>query len=166
MVTDWQNNTILSNSQLMELTIGTPALLFSTVSLMMIAFTNRYLAIAGLIRDLHEKFQTKPEEFYVAQIRILHRRVYLIRDIQTIIVSSLLLSALSMLFIYLQEQPIAQFLFFAALIMQIVALSLSVWEISMSINALKIELGDMEKQLVGSRYSFFGLRRGEEESSK
>jgi Protein of unknown function (DUF2721) len=147
----------------MELTIGNPALLFSTVSLMMIAFTNRYLAITGLIRDLHEKFQATPEQVYVAQIRNLHRRVYLIRDIQVVIVVSLLLSAVCMLAIYLQNQGLAQFLFFAALVMQILALALSVWEISMSINALKIELSDMEKQLQGSRIDIFRRFRSSDE---
>jgi len=147
----------------MELTISTPAILFSTVSLMMIAFTNRYLAIANLIRELHDKFRqnTDINSNYVAQIKHLHRRVYIIRNLQFIIVSSLLLSAISMLFIYLQYQPVAQVLFFLALLLQILALILSIWEISISIHALKIELSDMEDQL-GSRYGLFGrIRNGE-----
>ncbi|MFN4147079.1 MAG: DUF2721 domain-containing protein [Runella sp.] len=139
----------------MELTISTPALLFSTVSLMMIAFTNRYLAIANLIRDLHERFQKNPQQNYVDQIKQLHRRVHIIRNIQFIIVCSLFLSAVSMLCIYLQYQAVAQTLFFLALLLQIVALGLSIWEISISIHALKIELSDMEEQL-GHRFDFFG----------
>ncbi|MCU0339311.1 MAG: DUF2721 domain-containing protein [Spirosomaceae bacterium] len=145
----------------MELTISTPAILFSTVSLMMIAFTNRYLAIASLIRELHEKFQKDAHENYVAQIKQLHRRVYIIRNIQFIIVSSLLLSAISMLSIYLQYQPFAQGLFFAALLLQILALALSIWEISISIRALKIELSDMEEQL-GKRFDLFGRPKEEQ----
>lgn len=139
----------------MELSISTPAILFSTVSLMMIAFTNRYLAIASLIRELHDKFRISPDENYVEQIKHLHRRVHIIRNIQFIIVTSLLLSAVSMLFIYLQYQSIAQVLFFVALLLQIAALSLSIWEISLSIHALKIELSDMEEQL-GKQFGFFG----------
>lgn len=139
----------------MELAISTPAILFSTVSLMMIAFTNRYLAIASLIRELHDKFRISPDENYVEQIKHLHRRVHIIRNIQFIIVSSLLLSAVSMLFIYLQYQSVAQVLFFVALLLQIGALSLSIWEISLSIHALKIELSDMEEQL-GKQFGFFG----------
>jgi hypothetical protein len=139
----------------MELAISTPAILFSTVSLMMIAFTNRYLAIASLIRELHDKFRVSPDKNYVDQIKHLHRRVHIIRNIQFIIVSSLLLSAVSMLFIYLQYQSIAQVLFFVALLLQIGALSLSIWEISLSIHALKIELSDMEEQL-GQQFGFFG----------
>ena len=142
----------------MELTISTPAILFSTVSLMMIAFTNRYLAIASLIRELHDKFRQNADANYVAQIKHLHRRVYIIRNIQFIIVSSLLLSAISMVFIYLQYQSVAQVLFFVALLLQILALTLSIWEISISIHALKIELSDMEEQL-GSRYGLFGRMR-------
>jgi ABC-type multidrug transport system permease subunit len=145
----------------MELTISTPALLFSTVSLMMIAFTNRYLAIASLIRELHEKFQKNAEENYVAQIKQLHRRVYIIRNIQFIIVCSLFLSAVSMLCIYLQYQSVAQALFFTALLMQIAALGLSIWEISISIHALKIELSDMEEQL-GKRFDLFGRSKDEQ----
>ncbi len=145
----------------MELTISTPAILFSTVSLMMIAFTNRYLAIASLIRELHDKFRISPDENYVAQIKHLHRRVHIIRNIQFIIVSSLLLSAISMLFIYLHYQYVAQVLFFIALLLQIAALSLSIWEISLSIHALKIELSDMEEQL-GKRSGFFGRFKAEE----
>ena len=139
----------------MELAISTPALLFSTVSLMMIAFTNRYLAIASLIRDLHDKFQTNKSASYVDQIRSLHRRLQLIRNIQIIIVSSLLLSSVCILLIMQGLQVAARGLFYGALVMQIVALGLSVWEISMSIGALKIELSDMEDQL--DRWRLFGV---------
>ncbi|WP_028665535.1 DUF2721 domain-containing protein [Runella zeae] len=145
----------------MELSISTPAILFSTVSLMMIAFTNRYLAIASLIRELHDKFRVTPDVNYVEQIKHLHRRVHIIRNIQFIIVTSLLLSAISMLFIYLHYQSAAQMLFFVALLLQIAALGLSVWEISLSIHALKIELSDMEEQL-GKRSGFFGRFRVDE----
>ncbi len=148
----------------MELTISTPALLFSTVSLMIIAFTNRYLAIAGLIRELHEKLQKEPDEQnYLAQIKILHRRVYMIRNIQVIIVSSLLMSCLCILAIFTGRQNIAHGLFFTALLMQITALVLSVWEISMSITALKIELSDIEEKLDRSRFGIFGPRPKDEQ---
>jgi Protein of unknown function (DUF2721) len=146
----------------MELTVSTPALLFSTVSLMMIAFTNRYLAIASLIRELHDKFNIKAEKRLVQQISHLHRRVYLIRNIQVMIVSSLLFSALCVLCIYLGQQSWAKFLFFSALGLQILALVLSIWEITMSINALKIELSDMEDQLGGTSYDLFGRLKKED----
>lgn len=139
----------------MELTITTPALLFSTVSLMIIAFTNRYLAIASLIRDLHERFQKSPDSNYVEQIKQLHRRIYIIRNIQFLIVCSLFLSAISMALIFFQYQFGAKVLFFMALLLQIASLALSIWEISISIRALKIELSDMQEQL-GDKFDLFG----------
>lgn len=142
----------------MELTISTPALLFSTVSLLMIAFTNRFLAIASLIRDLHEKFRTKPDTVYVAQIQNLHRRLLIIRNIQISSVVSLLLSAICMLVIFQGNQLEARWLFVAALVMQILALTLSVFEISISINALRIELSDMEKELGRRSFELFNIR--------
>ncbi|WP_375447690.1 DUF2721 domain-containing protein [uncultured Fibrella sp.] len=142
----------------MELTISTPALLFSTVSLLMIAFTNRFLAIASLIRDLHDKFRTNPEIVYVDQIRNLHRRLRLIRNIQILAVLSLLVSAISMALIYWDKQLVASYLFGLALVLQISALVVSVVEISISINALQIELSDMEKELGHRRFDLFALR--------
>ncbi len=142
----------------MELTISTPALLFSTVSLLMIAFTNRFLAIASLIRDLHDKFRTNPEDVYVGQIKNLHKRLYLIRNIQVFSVLSLLLSAICMFAIFQNNQLIARYLFGIALLFQIVALLISVWEISISIKALGIELSDMEKELGHHRFDLFALR--------
>ncbi len=46
----------------MELELSTPALLFSAITLMMLAFTNRFLAIANLIRGLHERHRENPDE--------------------------------------------------------------------------------------------------------
>ena len=129
----------------MELTIGTPALLFSTVSLLMIAFTNRFLAIANLIRELHDKFKIdKSDKIIVEQIKNLQKRLVIIRNVQIISISSLLLCAFSMSFIFFQEQNIAKWLFAGGLSLQILALIMSVLEITMSMSALKIELSDME----------------------
>lgn len=129
---------------IMELTIGTPALLFSTVSLLMIAFTNRFLALASLIRDLHDKYKTEEEkENIVAQIKGLQRRIRIVRNIQIIAISSLLLSAVCMLLIFLERELAAKWFFGGALMLQIVALTLSVREITLSMNALKLELSDM-----------------------
>ncbi len=131
----------------MELTVSTPALLFSTVSLLMLAFTNRFLAISSLIRTLHEKVRDNPDRNYTAQIRNLHRRLILIRNIQIMSIFSLLLSAICMLVIFTGNQMAARYLFGIALVLQIGALTVSALEISISINALQIELSDMEDEL-------------------
>lgn len=131
-------------SCIMELTISTPALLFSTVSLLMIAFTNRFLALASLIRDLHVKYKTEEEkENIIAQIVGLKRRIRIVRNIQIIAISSLLLSAVCMLLIFLEKELAAKWFFGGALMLQIVALTLSVREITLSMNALELELSDI-----------------------
>ena len=141
----------------MELTLSTPALLFSTVSLLMIAFTNRFLAIATLIRDLHGKFQKNPETVFVEQIKNLHARLRLIRTIQVMALLSLLLSSICMLFLLENKLELAYSFFVSALVFQIAALALSVVEISISIKALKIELQDMEEQLGKRRFELFNI---------
>lgn len=141
----------------MELTLSTPALLFSTISLLMIAFTNRFLAIANLIRDLHKQFQQNPDGIVEAQIKSLHMRLRLIRTIQALAVLSLLCSALCMLFLFQEQVIIARILFIGALVLQIIALGLSVVEISVSITALKLELNDMEEALGRRSFEFFNI---------
>lgn len=131
----------------MELTLSTPAILFSTVSLLMIAFTNRYLALASLIRELHDKFKLdKTDKLIILQIKNLQKRVKLIRNIQFIAISSLLLSAICMMLIFLGKPNTAAWFFGGGLVMQIIALTMSVAEITLSMNALKIELSDMENE--------------------
>lgn len=124
----------------------------------MIAFTNRFLAISSLIRDLHDKFRTNPETVYVDQIKNLHRRLKLIRNIQILAVLSLLVSAVCMALIYWNNTLAASYLFGLALVLQISALVLSVFEISISINALQIELSDMEQELGHRRFDLFTIR--------
>lgn len=129
----------------MELNISTPALLFSIVALLMVAFTNRFMSIAGLIRDLHEKFQENPHnELITKQITNLRTRVNLIRNMQVVSVSSLLLSVICMLLIFLGLPLAAPFIFIASLFLLCIALVMSAWEIAISTHALNIELSDME----------------------
>jgi Protein of unknown function (DUF2721) len=128
-----------------QLTLGTPALLFSTVSLLMIAFTNRFLAIASLIRELHEKFQEKPTHFYGAQIKSLRRRILLIRRMQMTSVLSLLVSMISMFLVFQGETRWASLFFVAGMVLQTLALVMSAYEIYISTEALQVELSDMEE---------------------
>jgi Protein of unknown function (DUF2721) len=132
----------------MELTISTPALLFSTVSLLMIAFTNRSLAISSLVRELHDQFRKNPsDKFIILQIRSLQKRIKLIRNMQVTIIVSMLMSAVCMLLIFIDEQIGARWLFGLALLLQIIALSISAIEITQSMRALEFELHDMKEHL-------------------
>ena len=125
--------------------ITTPAILFSTVSLLLLAFTNRYLAMANLIRGLHKKFQEDGtrDDRLVPQIKLLLLRLRLIRNMQIISVLSLLFSAISMFLLFFGYLDAGKWLFVSAMCFQIIALLMSVYEITLSNQAIKIELSDM-----------------------
>lgn len=128
--------------QNIELT--TPALLFSTVSLVMLAYTNRFLALAKLIRDLYDKHHVKPDSMTMLQIQILVKRVNLVKKMQFLCVSALLLSVLSMLCLVWDVQRVSAFLFILALVLLSLSLLFSVWEISLSTQALDVSLNEMQ----------------------
>jgi hypothetical protein len=135
----------------MELGIGTPALLFSTVSLLMIAFTNRFVSLASLIRGLHEKFQVKPDDSILKQIQNLRLRMKLIQQMQIIAIFSLILSVICMFFIFFEMALLSHWFFGISLVGMTIALMLSAWEIFISTKALKVELADME-DVLGKRH--------------
>jgi hypothetical protein len=129
----------------MELTLNAPALLFPTVSLLLLAYTNRFLALATLIRNLHAQYKTEPSPHILAQINNLRRRVKLIRDMQVLGVFSLFLSALCMFLIFGENSLLAKYIFGSSLLALMASLSLSIAELYISIKALNIQLGDMEE---------------------
>lgn len=148
-----------TNKMIDKIEITTPALLFSTVSLVMLAYTNRFLALAKLIRDLHDKYMQKPERIVKLQIHLLHRRVELVKRMQFLCVSALLLSVLSMLsFVWNYSFP-AILLFVIALLLLCLSLAYSVWEISLSTKALNISLADMRHELDKSQWIKTGFRK-------
>jgi hypothetical protein len=128
----------------MELQITTPALLFSTISLLLLAFSNRFLGIASVVRSLHEQYQRAPMSEILDQIKSLKLRLRLIRDMQIIAVLSLLFSVVCMFLLFADEHVIAQYVFGFSLLLQVTALVLSVWEIALSTTALNILLKDIE----------------------
>ena len=130
----------------MRITLATPALLFSAISLLLLAFTNRFLALANLVRNLHAQYKEKPNELLFGQIRNLRRRLLLIRNMQIYGISSLLLCVLSMFLIYIEAQHIAEIVFGIALVLMIISLSLSIKEILISVHALNLHLSDIEEK--------------------
>jgi hypothetical protein len=130
----------------MEMELSTPALLFSITSLLMLAYTNRFLGIARLIRDLHERYVNKPDEHVLKQIRNLRKRLNLIRNMQLMGVLSLLLSVICMFFLFFDEHDWSKVIFVVSMVMMAFSLMLSVWEITISAQALKIELRDIEEK--------------------
>lgn len=130
-----------------ELTLTTPAVLFSAISLIMLAYTNRFLAYAAVIRDLHDKFLEKMDDSLIEQIKNLKLRLNLTRWMQIFGISSLLLCVLTMFLIYIDQHTLAVWVFGIALVLLIISLSLLIKEIHISAQALKLHLSDIENHL-------------------
>ncbi len=130
-----------------ELTLTTPALLFSAISLIMLAYTNRFLAYAAVIRNLHDKYLEKMDESLLQQINNLKLRVNLTRYMQIFGISSLLLCVLTMFLIYIDQHIIAVWIFGIALVLLILSLALLIKEIQISAQALKLYISDIENHL-------------------
>ena len=128
-----------------ELTLTTPALLFSAVSLILLAYTNRFLSYAQLVRTLKEQHLQHPSQVTRAQIDNLRRRLHLTRTMQTLGVSSLFLCVVTMFLIYVGLDRLSAYVFGAALLLLIGSLGVSIHEIRISVRALEIHLRDMER---------------------
>jgi len=126
------------------LTLTTPALLFSAISLLLLAYTNRFLAYANVVRTLHARYRENPDAILVGQIQNLRKRLTLTRTMQLLGIGSLLLCVLCMFLVYIELQLAAEVIFGIALLMLIVSLAISVREIQISVRALDLHLGDME----------------------
>ncbi|MDX9883492.1 MAG: DUF2721 domain-containing protein [Prolixibacteraceae bacterium] len=127
-----------------ELTLTTPALLFSAISLILLAYTNRFLAYASVVRNLHASFKENPNNVLLGQINNLRKRLRLTRSMQILGIGSLLLCVLCMFLIYVSLQGWAELVFGIALVLLIASLGLSIREIQISVRALDIHLNDME----------------------
>ena len=132
----------------MEINLTTPALLFPAISLLLLAYTNRFLTIATLIRSLHGKYKETPDKLVWGQIKNLRLRVKLIRNMQALGVLSLLLCVVCMFVIFAGNLPLAEFIFGISLILLILSLAFSAWEIQISVKALNIQLSDIEESSI------------------
>ncbi len=129
----------------MEISINTPALLFPAISLVMLAYTNRFLALSSRVRSLHDKYQNHEQKLNIhAQIKNIRYRLKLIKNMQALGVFSFLCCILCMYFIYLQFIVWAHVIFAVGLLSFAISLAISLLEIQLSTKALELELSDME----------------------
>ena len=129
----------------MKLSLATPALLFSAFSLLLLAYTNRFLTIAQLVRTLHTKYKENRSHIIFGQIKNLRKRIIIIRNMQVFGIISLLLCVVCMFMLYVELTAIAEIIFGVALVLLIASLALSAWEIQISVKALNLHLGDIEE---------------------
>jgi Protein of unknown function (DUF2721) len=138
----------------MEITFNTPALLFPAISLLLLAYTNRYLALANLIRKLHDEYtRGEKNHLLLKQIRILRIRINLVRQMQGLGVFSFLCCVVTMYSVYEQWTGFTKYAFALSLLSLLISLVISLVEISQSTKALEWELSDMEELEKGNFFS-------------
>ena len=131
---------------MLEISINTPALLFPAITLLMLAYTNRFLAIASRIRSLHETYSTSEvKHIAIGQIKSLRARLNLIKYMQGLGALSFFCCVLCMYFIYRTWLHAANIIFAASMITLLGSIILSFIEIQQSTKALEFELSDIEE---------------------
>ena len=128
----------------MQLTLSIPALLFPAISLSMLAYNARYLAIAALIRQLHQRYQETESAAIGLQVRQLRNRLTIIKNMQAVAIMSFLLAVVTMFLIYVELEFWANLVFGVSLFALMISLVLSLIEVQLSTKALGIQLKDMD----------------------
>jgi hypothetical protein len=128
-----------------DININTPALLFPAISLIMLAYTNRFVALSSVVRNLHDRYKaTDASAVLHAQIRNLRYRLKLIRRMQFLGVLSFLFAIVCMYLIYIENMTLAGIFFAVSVILLSVSLVFSLIEIQISTKSLELELSDVE----------------------
>lgn len=128
-----------------DLELTTPALLFPAISLLFLAYTNRFLVLAQLIRQLHGNNRVEVHDIVVRQIQNLRKRIRLMKWMQLLGVVSFILCSLSMASIFLSRLALGHAFFGASLVGLIASLLVSLYEVSLSTGAIELELSDLER---------------------
>lgn len=128
----------------MQIELTTPALLFPAISLLLLAYTNRFLTLANLIRELHARYKSERDQLIPGQIANLRYRVNLIKDMQAYGVASLLLCVVCMFVLFAGWAELGKYIFAISLVLMMVSLALSLREIQVSVGALNLRLRDLE----------------------
>jgi hypothetical protein len=131
--------------------LTTPALLFPATSLLLLAYTNRFLVLAQLIRNLQTQHKDDGRDLVLRQILNLRKRIVLTRYMQVLGVSSFIMCAVSMFLIFIELGRAAEICFGVSLFLLVLSLLVSLWEITISTRAIEIGLEDMEQKLRAAR---------------
>jgi hypothetical protein len=129
---------------IMDINLTTPALLFPAISLLLLAYTNRFLTLANLIRELHARYKKEHDQLIPGQIDNLRYRVYLIKYMQFFGVFSLLLCVVCMFVLFAGWEIVGKIIFGISLVCMIISLGISLREIWISVDALNLRLQDLE----------------------
>jgi len=129
----------------MELTLGTPAMLFPAIALLLLAYTNRFLALANLIRNLKSQYVENQNPNLLGQIQNIRKRIIQVRNMQACGIMGFLLCVISMWLLYNSQSILAGYAFGVSLLLLMISLLISFRETQISVEALEIELSDLEE---------------------
>lgn len=129
----------------MTIDITTPALLFPAISLLLLAYTNRFLAVAQVIRSLAGRLAESDDLDVRRQVDNLRLRIRLIKWMQGAGIISILLCMVSMVCLFADKEYGGRFAFVVSLALMIFSLGVSFWETLLSGEALKYELHRCER---------------------
>ena len=139
---------------MLEININTPALLFPAITLLMLAYTNRFLSLASLVRKLHDEYQQgNKEKNILSQIKNIRSRLNLIRYMQGLGIMSFLCCVVCMYTIFRGFMQVAHWIFAASLIFLIASIILSLIEINKSTKAIELLLSDIEELNKGNIFA-------------
>ncbi len=127
------------------LEVTTPALLFPAISLLMLAYTNRFVTLAGLVRDLKAEHDKKPSENLKLQIDNLAFRLNVIQYMQVMGALSFFFCAFSMFSFFVHKAELGTLMFGVGLASLLLSLILLIVELLVSVRALKLMLMNMKK---------------------
>jgi hypothetical protein len=132
----------------MELNLSTPALLFPAISLLLLAYTNRFLSLAALMRELYARYKAEPDQRIKGQLANLRYRIVIIRNMQVFGVGSFFFCVLCMFVLFAGQVVAGQWIFGASLVLLLISLGLSLREIQVSIDALTLQMSDLDDDKV------------------
>lgn len=129
----------------MDFSLTTPALLFSAISLLLLAYTNRFLTLAALIRDLYGRYKAQPDKKLIGQLHNLRYRIVIIRNMQILGVSSFFLCVLCMFLLFAGLALVGKIVFGLSLLLLLASLALSLRELQVSVDALTLQIQDIDE---------------------
>ena len=129
----------------MDFSLTTPALLFPAISLLLLAYTNRFLTLAALIRDLYGRYKSQPDPKIIAQLHNLRYRIVIIRNMQILGVSSFFLCVLCMFLLFAGLALVGKIVFGLSLLLLLASLALSLRELQVSVDALTLQIQDIDE---------------------
>ncbi len=131
------------------MTLTTPALLFPAISLLLLAYTNRFLVLAQLIRQLKQMDTEEDHALIARQISMLRKRIVLTKRMQAYGVLSFFVCTMSMFVLFVGAQFAGAIAFGISLILLSISLLYSLYEIVISTNAINVELESFEARKQG-----------------